>query len=194
VIKGSDVRRADYPIDTLFLERWSPRAMSGEPITDNELFTLFEAARWAPSLGNSQPWRLFYARRDTNHWPVFFDLLVDANKAWCARAAVLIVFASMTIREGTGRPLVTHSYDTGAAWASLALQGWRSGLVVHGMAGFDYARAKALLRMPDEYRVEAMAAVGRPGRVEDLPDSHRERETPSQRKAIAQFVFEGPAQ
>jgi nitroreductase len=194
VIKGSDVRTADYPIDSLFLDRWSARAMSGEPITDRELFTLFEAARWAPSSANTQPWRLFYAHRDTEHWPRFFDLLVDANKAWCARAAVLVVVASTTVREGTGRPLPTHSYDTGAAWASLALQGWRSGLVVHGMAGFDYARAKALLRVPDDWRVEAMAAIGRPGPVEDLPESHRGRETPSLRRPIAELVFEGAPQ
>ena len=86
VIKGSDVRTADHPIDPLFLDRWSPRAMSGEPIEKEELLTLFEAARWAPSSGNSQPWRFLYARRDTGHWPLFFDLLVDANKVWCQGA------------------------------------------------------------------------------------------------------------
>ncbi len=192
VIKGSDVRKADYTIDPLFLDRWSPRAMSGESIDEQALFSLFEAARWAPSAGNTLPWRLFYARRDTEHWPLFFDLLVDANKAWCHRAAALFVFASRTVREGTGRPLVTHSYDTGAAWMSLALQGWLNGLVVHGMAGFDYARAKTMLRLPDEFHVDAMAAVGRPGRMEDLPESHRAREIPSSRKPIAELVHEGP--
>ena len=90
--------------------------MSGEPIPQDELNRLFEAARWAPSSGNTQPWRILYAHRDTEHWPVFFDLLVERNKMWCRNAAVLLVFISRLTNEQTGRPLVTHSYDTGAAW------------------------------------------------------------------------------
>ncbi len=166
--------------------------MSAEPVTDAELFTLFEAARWAPSAGNSQPWHLFYAHRDSAHWPGFLDLLVEANRVWCVNAAVLVVLTSRTVREGTGRPLPTHAYDTGAAWASLALQGSLSGLVVHGMAGFDYARAHRFLRLPDEIEVNAMAAIGRPGRLDDLPESLRARETPSLRKPVSEFVHAGP--
>lgn len=192
MIKGSDVRTADRPIDPLFLDRWSPRAMSGEPLDEAELLTLFEAARWAPSSGNSQPWRFLYARRDTEHWPLFFDLLADGNKVWCHRGAVLVVFISQSTNEKTGRPLPTHSYDTGSAWVSLAFQGWMRGLVVHGMAGFDYARAKTVLNVPDDFRVEAMCCIGKPGRVEDLPDSHRSREGPSPRRPLAQSLFEGP--
>ena len=116
--------------------------MSGEAIDESELLTLFEAARWAPSSGNSQPWRFLYARRDTEHWPVFLDLLVERNREWCVNAAALVVFVSRTVHEQTGRALITHAYDTGAAWMSLALQGWLKGLVVHGMAGFDYGRAR----------------------------------------------------
>ncbi len=166
--------------------------MSGEPVTDAELFTLFEAARWAPSSGNSQPWQLFYAHRDSRHWSGFLSVLVEANRVWCVNAAVLVVLASRTVREGSGRPLGTHAYDTGAAWASLALQGHLSGLVVHGMAGFDYAAARTLLRLPDEIAVNAMAAIGRPGRLEDLPEPLRVRETPSLRKPLAEFVHAGP--
>ena len=176
--KGSDVRTSEYPIDALFLDRWSPRAMSGEPIAETELLTLFEAAHWAPSSGNSQPWRFLYARRDTEHWPLFFDLLNENNKTWCHRAAALIVFISRTTHEQSGRALVTHSYDTGSAWMSLAYQGWMKGLVVHGMAGFDYARAKTTLNVPDDFTVEAMAAVGRSGSKEDLPPQHLAREFP----------------
>ena len=142
--------------------------MSGEALGDAELMTLFEAAHWAPSSGNSQPWRFLYARRDTEHWPLFFDLLNEGNKTWCHRAAALLVFISRTTREESGRALVTHSYDTGAAWMSLALQGWLKGLVVHGMAGFDYARARTTLNVPDDFTVEAMAAIGRIGPKEDL--------------------------
>jgi nitroreductase len=190
--RGTDVRTSDYPIDALFLDRWSPRAMSGEPVTDLELMTLFEAAHWAPSSGNSQPWRFLYAHRDTDHWPLFFDLLNEGNRTWCRRAAVLIVFISRTTHEKSGRTLVTHSYDTGSAWMSLAYQGWMKGLVVHGMAGFDYERARATLDVPDDFTVEAMAAVGRPGRPNDLPPQHVAREFPGQRKPLQELVFAGP--
>jgi nitroreductase len=190
-VKGSAVRTADHPIDGLFLDRWSPRAMSGEAIDEAELFVLFEAARWAPSSGNSQPARILYAHRDTEDWPLFFDLLVDRNKVWCVKAAALLVFISRTTNEKTGRPLVTHSYDTGAAWLSFALQGTLRGLVVHGMAGFDYARAKNTLGIPDGFQVEAMAAVGKPGRKEDLPEDFQARESPSTRKPITELVFRG---
>src|SRR5437868_1543418 len=84
-------RKADYPIEELLLRRWSPRALSGEPLSEQELCTLFEAARWAPSTYNEQEWRFLYARRDTPQWQQFFELLMEANQAWCKRAAVLVV-------------------------------------------------------------------------------------------------------
>ncbi|HVG54282.1 MAG TPA: nitroreductase family protein [Vicinamibacterales bacterium] len=189
--RGSEVRNSEYPIDRLFLDRWSPRAMSGEPIGESELLTLFEAAHWAPSSGNSQPWRFLYARRDTEHWPLFFELLNENNKTWCHRAAALIVFISRTTSD-TGRVLRTHSYDTGSAWMTLAYQAWMKGLIAHGMAGFDYDRAKATLNVPDDFTVEAMAAVGKPGPKEDLPPQHLSRELPGQRKPVSDLVFAGP--
>ena len=191
VEKGSTVRKPDHPIDSLFVDRWSPRAMSGEPISDAELFTLFEAARWAPSAGNTHPWRILFAHRDTEHWPVFFGLLVERNQMWCRNAAALLVFISRTTNEQTGKPLRTHTYDTGAAWENLALQGTLRGLVVHGMAGFDYARAKSELGVPDDFTVEAMAAIGKPGRIQDLPEDFQARESPSARRPVGELVFEG---
>jgi len=166
--------------------------MSGEPITHADLLVLFEAARWAPSSGNTQPWRILYATRDSAHWPLFFDLLVERNKIWCRHAAVLLLFISRTVSEQTGRPLKTHAYDAGAAWENLALQGTLRGLVVHGMAGFDYARARTVLGIPDDFQVDAMAAVGKPGLIETLPEDLQVRETPSRRKGLSELVFEGP--
>lgn len=165
--------------------------MTGESITQEELFRLFEAARWAPSSGNSQPWRMLYAHRDTEHWPRFFGLLAEGNKTWCAHAAVLVVFVSQTLRDGSDKVLPTHSYDTGAAWMSMAYQGWMSGYVVHGMAGFDYERARTELGVPGNFRVNAMCAIGRPGPLENLSEALRARETPSQRKKVEEFAFEG---
>jgi len=189
--KGSTVRHADYPVDALFVDRWSPRAMSGESISNDDLFTLFEAARWAPSAGNTHPWRILYAHRNTEQWPVFFDLLVERNQLWCRNAAALLVFISRTTNDQTGKPLRTHSYDSGAAWENLALQGTVRGFVVHGMAGFDYAKAKSMLAIPDDFTVEAMAAVGKAGRKEDLPADFQTRESPSPRRPVSELVFEG---
>ncbi|MDU0457422.1 MAG: nitroreductase family protein [Geobacteraceae bacterium] len=190
MIKGSQIRHAVHPADRIFVDRWSPRAMSGEEIPDEQLMTLFEAARWSPSSMNNQPWRMLYATRSSRYWPLFFDLLVDSNKVWCSNAAVLVVFVSKTT-FASGKPCRTHSYDCGAAWMSLALQGSMLGLVVHGMQGFDYERARTELEIPDDYQVEAMAAIGRPGRVEELPEQLRLRETPNDRRELLQSVCEG---
>jgi nitroreductase len=191
MIKGSEIRKPDHEVEQIFVDRWSPRAMSGDDISGEELQSLFEAARWAPSSMNNQPWRMLYATRVDIHWQLFFDLLVDANKVWCAKAAVLVVFVSKTTLDN-GKPCRTHSYDTGAAWMSLALQGSAMGLVVHGMQGFDYDRARVDLQIPDGYQVEAMAAVGRPGAVEELPEPLQGREIPSDRRALEQSACHGP--
>ena len=190
--KGTEYRTADYPIDSLFLDRWSPRAMTSEAITEEELFTLFEAARWAPSSYNNQPWRILYARRDTPQWPLFFDLLVEFNQSWVKNAAALVVFISKTTFDHNGEPAATHSFDTGAAWGNLALQGALKGLVVHGMQGFDYDKARTALNIPEGFTVEAMAVIGKPGRAEDLPEKLQQRETPSDRRKLNETVFEGP--
>ncbi len=184
--------KPDHQIESLLLDRWSPRAMSGEEISREELMRLFEAARWAPSSFNAQQWRALYARRGTEHWQTFFDLLVDANKVWAKNAAVLVVFISRKFFDHNDEPSVTHSYDAGAAWENFALQGFHQGLVVHGMEGFDYERARKELRIPDEFQVEAMAAVGKPGRKEWLPEKLQARESPNDRRKLSDSIFEGP--
>lgn len=185
------MRTPDHDIDPLFVRRWSPRAMSGESLEQAELMKLFEAARWAPSSGNNQPWRFIYAHRDTPDWARLFDLLVAGNQLWCKNAGVLIVVLSKQTRDFDGKPARTHSFDTGAAWSNLAHQGTISGLVVHGMEGFDYDRAKTSLGVPEGYTVECMIAVGKPGRKEDLPENLRAREEPNTRKPLSETVFEG---
>src|SRR5580704_16117514 len=123
-------RIPDYEIDPQFVERWSPRAMNGEPLSEADLMRLFEATRWAPSCANAQPWRFVYGRAGTPHFARLYDLLSEGNRPWCRRAGALIVVVSK-ITFDNGSPLRTHSYDTGAAWMSIALQGNRMGLVVH---------------------------------------------------------------
>jgi nitroreductase len=188
------VRTPLYGVDSLFPRRWSPRAMSGEPVVVEELLRLFEAARWAPSSGNNQPWRFVYARRDAADWELFLGLLGEGNRTWCSRAAALLVVISKNTRigrDGKSAPARTHSFDAGAAWACLALQGTISGLVVHGMQGFDYDRAQAELGVPPDHTVECMVAVGKPGRIDDLPESLRAVEHPNDRRPVSELLFEG---
>jgi nitroreductase len=184
-------RKPDFDVDAIFLNRWSPRSMSGDEISREVLFSLFEAARWAPSSNNNQPWRFLYARRNTDYWPIFFDLLREQNKIWAKNAAALIVVISKTTFDYNEKPARTHSYDAGAAWENLALQGSLKGLVVHGMQGFDYDTARRALNIPDVFQVEAMIAIGKPGKKEDLPESLQEREMPSPRKNLSEIVMEG---
>src|SRR5215475_9320775 len=191
MIKGGETRKADHAIEPLLLDRWSPRAMSGEEISYEELMRLFEAARWAPSSFNAQQWRALYARRGTEHWQTFFNLLGDANKVWAKNAAVLVLFISRKRFEHDNEPSITHSYDCGATWENFALQGFQQDLVVHGMQGFDYDRAREELRIPDEFQVEAMAAVGRPCPKELLPEKLEKRETPNDRRKVSDSIFEG---
>jgi nitroreductase len=192
MIKGSEIRKSEHPIEPLLLDRWSPRAMSGEEISEEELMRLFEAARWAPSSFNAQQWRALYARRGTEHWQMFLDLLVDANKSWAKNAAVLVVFVSRKFFDYNNEPSVSHSYDCGAAWENFALQGFQQGFVVHGMEGFDYERAHKELRIPNEFQVEAIAAVGKPGPKDVLPEKLQAREIPNDRRKISESIFEGP--
>ncbi len=184
-----NTRNVDHGCNDLFPNRWSPRAMSGEALSDDEINALFEAARCAPSCINSQPWRFLYAKKNTPNWDMFFGFLMDLNKLWCVNAGVLIVMAAKKSFGDQTSP--TFAFDTGAAWENLALQANLMGLVSHGMAGFDYAAAKTELNLTDDYQVLAMAALGRPGRTEDLPDAFREREKPGDRIPIKEFAFEG---
>lgn len=184
-------RRADHPIEAMFLRRWSPRAMSGEPLSEAEMLSLFEAARWAPSTYNEQEWRFLYARQDSPHWEKFMGLLMEANQVWCGKAALLVVVCSHKVFERNGKPNPVHTFDSGAAFENLALQGAAMGLVVHGMAGFSRDKARADLSVPEDYDVEAMIAIGRPGDPKDLPAELQERETPSSRKPVREIIREG---
>lgn len=188
-------RTADYPIDPLFLERWSPRAFTGEEISEADLMTMFEAARWAASSYNSQPQRFVYARRNTPAWDRLFGLLVEFNQGWAKDAAALVVLASNSLMLPPGKdkavPSHSHSVDAGAAWTQFALQATRMGWHTHGMVGFDMERAFAELDFPEGYRVEMAFAVGKKGDKGTLPDFLQAREEPSGREPLSKTVFEG---
>lgn len=191
----ANARQSAHPIDPIFLERWSPRAFTGEGIAEAELMTILEAARWAPSSYNSQPWRFLYARRGTAPWERFLDLLVPFNRGWAKDAAALIVLVSNSVMRTPGSdkdvPSHSHSLDAGAASGFLALQANRMGWFVHGMVGFDMDRAFTELNVPVGHRVEAAYAIGRKGDPATLPDQLCAREVPSDRRPLSELAFEG---
>jgi hypothetical protein len=189
MIKGSQTRQAAHPIDSIFVDRWSARAMSGAAIAPAELMVLFEAARWAPSASNYQPWRMLYGLRDTPHWPLFLGLLNEGNRHWAQHGGALVLFISSRILDN-GKPSVTHGFDTGAAWENFALQASLRNLVAHGMQGFDYARARAELAIPQQFELHAMVVVGKPGDAALLTENLRAR--PNDRRPVGRTVCEGP--
>ena len=184
-------RSTTYDINDLIVNRWSPRSFLPEELSDKTLFSLFEAARWAPSSSNGQPWRFIFAKRNSQHWNGLFNLLVDFNKQWCANASVLVVVLAKKTFEHNGQPIATRQFDAGAAWENLALQAVSQGLITHGMAGFDYEKARKDLAVPDDYEVVAMIAIGKVGPKEKLSPELQTREVPSTRKPLSELVMEG---
>lgn len=189
-------RSTDLPVEPLFLDRWSPRAFDGSAIDPTDLATILDAARWAPSAFNFQPWRFLYAHRDTLDWQRFLDLLLPFNAAWASRASALVVILSDRLIEAPGgdaspKPSYSHSFDTGAAWALLALQATRLGYAAHGMTGVDFDKARSDLAVPERFHIEAAVAIGRPGDKAILPETLQQREQPSPRRGIAELAFEG---
>ncbi len=188
-----DHRQADHEIDPLFVRRWSPRAMTGEPLPQDQLNRLFEAARWAPSTYNEQEWRYLYAHRDSRHWPLFLNLLSEPNQIWCKNAAVLVVCCACRTMSRNGNPNPVCEVDLGLSMQNLLLQAVQMGLIAHAMAGFDRSKAKAELRIPEDHGVHAMIAIGHPGDPDQLPEGYREGDlNPSGRKPISEIAKEGP--
>ena len=190
----SNNRHSEYPIDAFFLNRWSPRAFTGEAMSKETLLTILDAGHWAPSSGNNQPWRFVYALRDTESWPVVLDILTPGNQRWAKNASALIIFVSRTYRiskDSQKKPAYTHSFDTGSSWFSIACQAMKLGYHAHGMEGLDREKAVQVLRIPEGFRVEAACAIGKLAPKETLPDDLREREIQSKRKPLAEVAFEG---
>ena len=182
-------RKPDAPVLPLIIERWSPRAMTGEPLDRETIQGIFEAARWAPSSYNNQPWRFLYATHNSQKWQALFDLLMEANQAWVKDAALLILVLSA--KTVNGRPQKTHHVEAGMAYQNMALQAASMGLVFHGMAGFDYEKAAQLVGN-DNLSVECMIAVGKPASKERLPEQLQKAEVPSTRNPVSSFASQDP--
>ena len=183
-------RRPDRDVLPLFLNRWSPRSFTEESVDPAALEACFEAARWAPSSSNEQPWRFLYARTEEDR-RLFASCLVEFNQLWAGKAPVLVAVCARTRFAESGEPNRHGAFDTGAAWVLLALEATRRGLYAHAMAGFDEACAREILRIPADHDILCFVALGHAGRPEALPERMRKSETPRGRRPAAEFVTEG---
>lgn len=186
-------RIADHPIDPLFTNRWSPRSFTGEPVPDAVLKTAFEAARWAPSAMNAQPWRFLVARPGDAHWQTYLSLLLPRNQLWASRASalVLILSARQLDRRGETVDNLAHSFDAGAAWANFAHQALLLGWHTHGIGGFDRKAAREKLAIPESLAIENIIALGRRGDLQSLDPDFHAGEAPNSRRPLDETVFAG---
>lgn len=193
IMTKTSPRQAEQDVAPLFVERWSPRAFTDEPISNADLFAAFEAARWAPSGLNAQPWRFVYAHRGTQAFDAFLGVLWERNQSWARNAAALVFILSKktVVVDGEEKPLRSHSFDTGAAWVSFALQASLKGWSTHGLGGFDLDKAREVLGVPDDFDVEIGIAIGRRGDKAQLPEALRALETPKSRAPLVDIVSEG---
>lgn len=177
----------------LIRARWSPRAFSNRDVSDEDLKTIFEAARWAASSYNEQPWRFLVARKsDGAAFDKILQVLIPFNQVWAKNAPVLFIMATKRTFSHNGTPNLYAAHDAGQALAHVFLQATALGLHAHGMAGFDRDRARTELGIPDDYDLGAAVALGYLGSPDQLPEQHREMELAKRtRKPLNEIVF-GP--
>lgn len=183
----------DYPVHDLIARRWSPRALEPRALPTDALRSLLEAARWAPSSFNAQPWSFIVARReDEAEFQALLGCLVDVNQAWARNAGALILTVAQNAFSHNGKPNRHAFHDIGLAAGSLALQATALGLVVHQMGGIRPDKAREVYDIPDGFEPVTGIAVGYPGRTDQLPEQFREAESaPRQRKPQSEIVFRG---
>ena len=176
------------------VDRWSPRSFDESAIPQEDLDVIFEAAGWAPSAFNVQPWRFLYAHRGDANWERFLSLLVDFNKSWAKDASALIFVVSDTLQrrdDGNRSDNHSHSFDAGAAWVLAAIQATAMGYHAHAMSGVKFDEAKRELEIPDDHRLEAAFVIGTKGPRAQLPEGLQQREQPSGRMPVSEFARPG---
>ncbi|MFG0330116.1 MAG: nitroreductase family protein [Phycisphaerales bacterium] len=189
----SNPRTPAVDIDPMFTDRWSPRAYDAEhEVTEDEIASVMEAARWSPSSYNEQPWVFVYARSKEDH-ARFLELLVEGNRKWADQAPVLIFALAKRTFDKNGKPNRHYAFDTGAAWMAMSLQARKLGLYTHGMAGFHEDKAYEALGVDREkYEVMAAIALGRRADASTLDDEGmRKGEKPNDRKPLEKVAYEG---
>jgi len=183
----------DLPILEAIKERWSPYAFDTRPIEREKIEILFEAARWAPSSFNEQPWRYVYATKEDGELREKINSLLQPGNSWAAAVPLLIVSFYKKTFTYNGKPNVHGLHDLGCASGYMVLQCRSLGLIAHQMAGFKASEANVLLGVPDDFSSGSMIAVGYPGDPKKLSEDLRKREeTPRSRKEMKEFAFRGP--
>ena len=188
--KSADTKLDLYP---LLRNRWSPRAFSEKSVSTDDLELLLEAARWAPSCSNEQPWRFIVARKeDGEGFAKILSVLDEGNQVWTKYAPVLMLAVAKTTFNASGKPNRWGPHDVGLALGSFITQASAIGLYVHPMAGFDPVKARAVFRIPDDFEAMTAVAIGYLGDPNSLPEKLRERElAPRTRKPLNEIAF-GP--
>jgi len=183
----------EFPVHELIQNRWSPRAFSDKPVPQEVLRSLFEAARWAPSSNNEQPWAYIVATKDdAENFEKSLGALVEFNANWARKAPVLVIAVAELAFAKNNAPNRNAQYDVGAASLQLSIEATARGLVVHQMAGFDPETAKEAYDIPQGWEPIAAMAIGYPGDASSLPEPLQSREkAPRSRKRIREFVMSG---
>ncbi|CCA91456.1 MULTISPECIES: nitroreductase family protein [unclassified Novosphingobium] len=186
-------RIAHPKIEKLIVERWSPRAFDGSEMPQEDLEVILEAAGWAPSAYNVQPWTFLYARKGDANWDLLLSQLVEFNQGWAKDASALVFIVSdKYMRSDKGNSdNHSHSFDAGAAWALAAIQAQAMGYHTHGMTGIKFGEAEAALGIPEDHRLEAAFVIGRQGPKEALPEFLQEREVAVGRKPVSEIARAG---
>ncbi|GAB3203805.1 hypothetical protein GCM10027293_35410 [Pontibacter aydingkolensis] len=180
-------------VHNLIEKRWSPRAFAATPVEQEQLEALFEAARWAPSAMNEQPWRFIYATKDDKEaYDRLLSCLVEANQVWAKKAPVIFVSVAKKAYAFNGNINGHAWHDVGMATANLVLQATELDLHVHLMGGFSAGKAREVLDIPEGFEAVTMGVVGYAGDPEGLPEQLKARElAPRQRKPLSEILFNG---
>lgn len=181
-------RNTDYEIMEEIKERWSPRAFSTEPVPMEDVMAILEAARFAPSCFNEQPWRFIVGHTEEMREKVF-SLLGEPNKIWAEKAPVLMIVLAKKTFDYNGKENFWHMFDSGIAWGYLSLEAQRRGYITHGMGGFNKKGTVELFNLGDDLQPIAAIALGKMGNKEDLPEDLRLREEPAGRNSLDSLIL-----
>jgi nitroreductase len=177
-----------YDIMQEIKDRWSPRAYSEEMISKDDLYALLEAASFAPSCFNEQPWR-FVLADDEQSIKKMRSILYSQNLKWAEKAPVLLLIAAKKTFSLDGEQNFWHMFDTGTAWGFLSLEAQKRGIMTHAMGGFSMSKARKLFKIPEDYEIITVVAIGRYGDISQLGDDLKQREHPDTRKDVSELIF-----
>jgi len=179
-------------VHKLITDRWSPVAFDDRPVEFDKIQLIFEAAKWAPSSKNAQPWRFIIATKEMPEYPIFLDLMSEYNQIWASTAPLLVMPLAQVISTYKNRPDRLAYYETGMAVGNLLIQATAMGLFVHQLGGYDYERAGEVLAIPSRFEPMTILAIGYKGDISKLPEEYADRENGERtRKEISEFVVQG---